>query len=239
MSKYTKFVFASDSHGDEIHQGAADTLIQFCKSWKPDIKIHGGDYIDAKALRKGASIEEKAEHFRSDIDAAREFLYAWKPNVILNGNHDDRIWQAMGSSNGFEAAAAENYVLEIEAIADRLNAPLIPYHVKKGVYDLHGLKFVHGYRATMYPARSHAEVWGNVICGHVHRFDAHSLKHHDGVKAMTAGCMCKHETLGYMDRIPGMLAQQRGFIYGMINNRTGGWQGWNAEEIDGEIIFPF
>lgn len=236
---HVKFVFASDTHGDFVCQKSVDTLIDFCKRWKPDVKIHGGDYIDARALRRGASIEERSERFAADIEEARKLLYAWKPNIILNGNHDTRVWEAMNSSNGFEASAAENYVLEIEAIADRLKAQLLPYHVEKGVYDLHGIKFIHGYRATSYPAKAHGEVYGDCIFGHVHRFDYHSMKFHGGAKAMAAGCMCRHEDMGYMDKMTAHLSHQRGFIYGIVNDKTGNWQAWNAEEIDGEIVFPW
>ncbi len=52
-----RFIFASDLHGDQQDRRAVKALHTATDSFKPHIKIFGGDLIDARPLRRGASAE--------------------------------------------------------------------------------------------------------------------------------------------------------------------------------------
>ena len=44
MSKLTKFIFASDSHGDMADPEALSALYEFTKDFKPDVKVAGDEH---------------------------------------------------------------------------------------------------------------------------------------------------------------------------------------------------
>ena len=92
MSRLTKFIFASDSHGDMADPEALSALYEFTKDFKPDVKVAGGDHYDFRSLRKGVgSDKEGAESLQLDIEAGEDFFAKWKPTVYLWGNHEHRL----------------------------------------------------------------------------------------------------------------------------------------------------
>ena len=58
MSKPVRFVFASDSHGDMADPEALDALWEFCKDYKPEVRVAGGDHFDLRALRRGGGLRK-------------------------------------------------------------------------------------------------------------------------------------------------------------------------------------
>ena len=56
-----RFIFASDLHGDQQDKAAVKALHTATESFKPHLRIFGGDLIDARPLRKGAGPEERSE----------------------------------------------------------------------------------------------------------------------------------------------------------------------------------
>ena len=238
MAKFKKFVFMSDTHGDKVHDAALSECLEFCKDWKPDLKVHGGDFLDLVSLRRGASIDEIMEHVGPDIDAGMECLERFEPNVLTLGNHDQRLWEACSSTNGFVASAAKEYVRSFDSKCESMKIKVKPYTVASNIYHYHGLAFHHGSKSSASPARSHGLIYGNSICGHVHRFDSASLQMFPAANSFTSGCMCKFEQMTYMQRHAAFLAQERGWIFGVVSPRTGSWHGWMAKELDGQIVLP-
>ena len=45
MSKATRFVYAADSHGDMADPEALEALWAFCKDYKPDVRVAGGESV--------------------------------------------------------------------------------------------------------------------------------------------------------------------------------------------------
>ena len=107
MSRLTKFIFASDSHGDMADPEALSALYEFTKDFKPDVKVAGGDHYDFRSLRKGVgSDKEGAESLQLDIEAGEDFFAKWKPSVYLWGNHEHRLdsMQATGKPSSATTA---------------------------------------------------------------------------------------------------------------------------------------
>ena len=90
---WTKFVFATDSHGDMQDDASVAMFFKFMAEWKPAIRVMGGDAFDLRPLRKGASEDEKRESIRADIIAGKKFLKRMQPTHFLRGNHDERLWE--------------------------------------------------------------------------------------------------------------------------------------------------
>ncbi|MEY5012426.1 MAG: hypothetical protein RLY69_141 [Verrucomicrobiota bacterium] len=227
---YKKFIVAADNHGGLVSAEAMRKFLAFADDWKPHHRIHLGDLWDFSPLRRGASPEEKADGISEDYQAGLEFLDAYRPNFLTLGNHDDRIW--MHSTRCADGMLREHCAKLAEASEEEFKKRKIawvPYHVGKFLrMPEGGPKLIHGFRATMYPAKAHFENWGACLHGHVHKPDTYTARHIDGEASFSVGCLANINALSYADRTPAKLAWRNGWLYGMINDRTGAWQAWHV-----------
>jgi len=237
---YKKFLVAADNHGSLVCEQAKKKILDFAKSWKPHYRIHLGDFIDLAPLRRGASSEERADGIADDVMMGMEFLREFKPNYLTIGNHDDRLaLHSTSCSDGMIRERCASLWRDIEDEFKKLKITTCPYHVSKYLMlPEGGPKLIHGFRATMYPARSHYENWGPCIHGHVHKPDVYVGRHVDGQAAFSVGCLADIDQLSYADRTPAKLAWRNGFLYGMINEKTGSWQAWNVIKEGNDWISP-
>lgn len=231
------FLCAADNHGDQADKETLRRFFEFADDWKPAHRIHLGDLFDFRPLRRGAGAEERAERMEADVVAGQAFLEKFRPDTLLLGNHDMRLYEAAESNDGILASYAHRLLEsfqgdgwakqpQIGGLLQKLKVKrVLPYHRKRGVYRLGDIAFLHGYRSTMYPARAHAENYGNCITGHVHKFDLHVPRHIDGGMAMTAPCM-SDLNMRYLDRAVAALAHDNGWIFGVVNERTGKFDAW-------------
>jgi hypothetical protein len=235
---YSRFTFATDLHGDRQDGATVKAFFEIEKQWKPKHRIFGGDLIDLRALRKGASQEEKCESMRSDIDAGRDFLSKWKPTTFLRGNHDERLWDTAASAkDGIVADYAQQGCNDFEALCSRLKINMLPYHKRDGVYRIGHLKMLHGFHCGVYAARQTALIYGSALFGHIHCIDEHSIPGLERRVARAVGCLCSTD-MDYSSRAPNTLRQAHGWAYGVINDRTGDYHVWQAEQIGGTWLLP-
>jgi 3',5'-cyclic AMP phosphodiesterase CpdA len=235
---YTRFTLGTDLHGDKQDGPTVKAFFEFDKVWKPEIKIFGGDLVDLRALRKGASQEEKCESMRADIEAGQAFLSRWKPNYFLRGNHDERLWEsAESASDGIVSDYARRGCQEFEDLCRSLKTKMLPYHKRDGVLKLGHLKILHGFHCGVYAARQTALIYGSALFGHIHAIDEHSIPGLDRRVARAVGCLCDLD-MPYASRTPNTLRQAHGWAYGVINEKTGAYHVWQAEEIEGKWLLP-
>lgn len=214
MAKQKRFVIAFDNHGDMQDDEAVNAFFDFCKDWKPTIRIHGGDAFDLRCLRKGASAEEKQEGIKADVEAGVDFLKRLKPQVLLLGNHDYRLARYM--IDGRDQMLREYCRLTWDGIMDNIgNCQIVPYGKRHGVYQLGNFRVIHGYHSGMYAARQAAALYGNVIMGHVHTPGYYRTPHIDGATGYTSGSLCQLE-MDYNAAHPNTLRQGHGWIYGVV-----------------------
>jgi predicted phosphodiesterase len=236
---YKRFLVCADNHGHLVDADAMIKLMAFADSWKPHYRIHLGDLWDFSPLRKGASPEDRAEGIAMDYLAGMTFLDAFKPNYLTIGNHDDRIWLGMNSGDGILQERCAELVKHSEEQFKKRKITWCSYHVSKYLQMPEGgPKLLHGFRATMYPARSHYENWGSCLVGHVHKPDIYSARHIDGSQAFSLGCMANIDALTYADRHAAKLSWRNGFLYGLINDKTGAWNAWNVTREGDDWISP-
>ena len=115
MSKLTKFIYASDNHGDMADPQALAALFEFTKDFKPDIRIAGGSARHralqaALARRTGATVRTTAEsdgipvHMREAAEIA-----------ILGALADDGVRYSLPQVTGAASVVPESAVLEAAA----------------------------------------------------------------------------------------------------------------------------
>ncbi len=195
-----RFVFASDSHGDQADPEALDALFAFCKDYlRPgDIRIAGGDHFDLRSLRRGVGNDaESAESLRDDIEAGFDFLEKFRPDVYLMGNHEHRLNSIITSTgNAIFRDYCQDTLDAIHRQARRCGAKkILPYNAgEKGVYRLGPVAMIHGYahsvNATAAQGLHYADRGGALIHGHTHNLAQVNLTKEGGGAAFSAGCLC-------------------------------------------------
>ena len=240
MSKYKKFMAVGDNHGWHACPIALKKVKEFKASWKPDYRIHLGDVWDFTPLRSKASQDERAEGIGVDFQDGWAFLNEYQPTHLTLGNHDDRIWMNMEhGADGVLRETCHKLAKECEAEFKKRKIAFVPYHV--GSYlrlNEGGPKLIHGFRSTTYPAKAHHENWGSCLHGHCHTADQYTARHIDGGKSFSVPCLADLKKLTYSDRQPAKLGHRNGFLYGVINSRTGAWQAWQVVKDGTDWISP-
>jgi hypothetical protein len=230
----TRFCFISDTHGDHLDKPVYSIFREWMKSWKPTIRIAGGDHFDFRWLRSRASDNEKAEEIQADITAGLDFIRDYKPTHFMYGNHDDRLNRAKESYIG----AVKGLGIHIQEEIDHAlgSAKVYPYCKRNGVLRLGDVNFIHGFGSGIGSVRRAGLVYGRVVQGHIHSVENIPVERHERGFAMAAGCMCKLD-LGYNAAHLAALRQQHGWCYGLIrpNGKTIVWQ---AHENGGAWILP-
>jgi len=234
---YKKFVFATDVHGDMQDIAANEVLFKFLDIWKPAIRVFGGDLWDFRPLRGKANEDEKRESIREDFEAGIGWLKRFRPHYFLRGNHDERLWELAEKDKGVTSDYAAQGIAQISAIMARMKCQMLPYHKRDGILRIGHLKMLHGFFAGVYSARGHALVYNSCLFGHVHTIDEHSVPGLDRRVARSVGCLCKLD-MDYNARTPSSLRHSHGFAYGIIDDRSGEYNVWQAESINGKWILP-
>ncbi|MBL69775.1 MAG: hypothetical protein CMO74_15245 [Verrucomicrobiales bacterium] len=231
-----RFLFASDLHGDLSSKSAVKALLHATKELKPHLKIFGGDLIDARPLRRNACKEERAEGMRDDWIAGIRFLEEWKPTHALLGNHDKRIYDLAEAETGIESEYAYQGAQELEKAFASIDCLWKPYH-KKSIWKFGDLSFAHGFYAGVNACRQMANVYGSIIFGHIHAIDQYSAPSITRKVAMSSGCLCELD-MKWSAHMPSSLRHSHGFIFGIINEKTGQWSAWQIEEVGGSWHIP-
>jgi len=232
-----KFIICGDSHGDNISVDASKAFIDFLKTWKPKHKIHCGDVFDARPLRRGCSEEEKREVISKDIAAGFEFLDLYRPNFITWGNHDSRIFDLANNGFGMMGEYGKELVLSIDKRIEKYKCKTFEYHKRRGVLQIGKLRVIHGYCCGSQAARESARTYGSVIMGHVHQIQSCSIPGLDNRVGRAIGALCRLD-MDYNKSIMSSLGQAHGFGYGVIDSKTGEYQFWQAESINGRWFLP-
>ena len=238
MARWKTFCFGSDSHGDMVDPKASKAFLKFVKDWQPDVRIAGGDHFDMRPLRRKADEHEKRESLRSDIEAGTLFLKQYEPHHLLLGNHEMRLYYILDKAQGVMLDWAQDAVAEFEKLTRSLKCKVKAYDKYEGVLQIGNLKFVHGFHQGVFAARQAALAYGNVVMGHCHQISQHTIPAWPTPQTgYIAGCLCQLR-MPYNSTQVGTLSHRHGWIFGAINERTGNFKVWTAEEVDGVWLVP-
>jgi hypothetical protein len=237
---YKRFIAVADNHGRLVDKAAVLKLQSFIDSWNPHYRIHLGDLWDFSPLRRGASQEEKADGISEDYQCGLEFLDVFRPNFLTLGNHDDRIWlHSTHCADGILRETCQKLASDSEREFRKRRIEFVPYHVNRFLrMPEGGPKLIHGFRATMYPAKAHFENWGECLHGHVHKPDTYVARFIDGSQSFSVGCLADINLMTYADRTPAKLAWRNGWVGGLINTKTGKWSGFHVVKENGDWLTP-
>lgn len=226
-----------DIHGDQQDGKANEVFFDFAKVWKPKIRICGGDLFDFRPLRKGASEDERHESLKDDFKAGSDWFNRFKPTVFLRGNHDERLWELAETGKGAVGDFAQEGVEKIKRMVDFHKCQMLPYHKMLGVYMLGNKAALHGFHSGINAARQTALIYGDSLFGHVHAVETATIPGLRRRVARSVGCLCLLD-LPYASRTPSTLRQGHGFPYGLLDDRTGETQTFQAEPINGKWMLP-
>jgi hypothetical protein len=236
--KPRRFVIAGDNHGDMIDPEVESKFFDWLADWKPELRIHSGDLFDFRALRNGASQEEKAESMRPDYDAgmsfAKRFFAGGKEGYFLRGNHCERLWELRHKQDGALRDMAEKQCDEIGAHMRKWRVKMLPYDARHGVLRVGKMQVLHGYKSGINATRQHAMIYGNCIHGHDHAQGVAPVESLDGPSlAMGTGCLC-YIDMPYNARQCNKLRHQQGWVYGLLFD-DGTYQAFQAKRINGRF----
>lgn len=262
-----RFVFATDSHGDLVDPTFAPVFRDFCRDFRPDIVIHGGDAFDFRFARRGVSSDDidSTEGLKADLEAGEQTLSTvfsfGSIRIFLPGNHDFRLNRiASRHSQGFVRESAQSLLDRISARLRRLKAKVFEYssNPRRGVFRLGRLLACHGYATGLNCLRKHAETYcggdGVILIGHIHRdgferisattvpdhFEPDRYSH--GAECHSAGTLIdlasNEQGLEYADQRIGSLAWTQSFLAGFVDQSTGEVFVFRVRKVSGEWKVP-
>lgn len=232
-----KFVIASDIHGSHMNVDACNSLYAFVKDFAPQIRVIAGDLWDFAAIRKGASEEERSESMAFDFESGAKFADTYfkggEENHLMLGNHDVRVWDMLDSNDAVRQDLAAKMVKDIEYVAKRNSASLVPYDSREGVLSIGDLKVVHGYHTGASACAAHSRIYGNVVFGHIHSIESFQTPGLKQQEARSIGCLCNLNP-NYANRKTGKLRWANGWAYGWVFE-DGTYQIHQTRAIDGKF----
>lgn len=234
---WTPFVVAGDMHGAQQDPSAMKAFYNFCKLWKPKIRVLNGDLWDMVPLRRGAGADEQRESMLEDFDAGLDILTTFKPNVLLLGNHDVRLWNLRAKGTGIQRDFATTAIAKVEKVTEKLDCTILPYNNRDGIYSIGNLHVMHGFGSGLGMARRMVQAYGSLILGHLHTIDIVSVEGPHRRMGRLAGCLCKLD-LDYANTTLANLRWQHGFAYGVVDTLSGNYFAWQAESVDGRWLMP-
>lgn len=214
--KWKRIVAVGCTHGEFLNQDAAKAVFRFCKTFKPEIRVHLGDAYDTRAFRSGAKgTQDETAPMADDIGLGGRFLYEFKPTHFAEGNHDYRPRQLMNHHNTIISEAAA-------AVHQRMMEPLVrmktlwkPWSIWHA-HEIGGFKFWHGVLYGENYLRDTANRWGNCVVAHAHRAGYSKAIRTDCGGAFGVGTLATIEAMGYAEHRASTLAWSHGIVWGEV-----------------------
>lgn len=213
---WKRIVAVGCTHGEFINQSAASAVIKFCDSFKPKIRVHLGDAFDTRAFRSGAKgTTDEAAPMADDIGLAHRFLYAFKPTVFTEGNHDFRPRALMEHHNTIIAEAARGVHERMMLPLREMKTQWFPWSIFSA-YEIGGFKFWHGVLYGENYLRDTANRWGSSVVAHAHRAGVAKGVRSDGATCYGVGTLGDIEAFGYAQHRASTLAWSHGMVWGEV-----------------------
>jgi hypothetical protein len=224
-------------HGDQVDPDALAAFLKFNKLWRPDLRVINGDLWNMVPLRRGASADEQRESMQEDFNKGLQILEEFKPNTLLLGNHDVRLWNLAQKGTGIQRDFANQNLAVARRVCQKLGCNVLPYTNREGKLAIGKLNVMHGFGAGLNMARRMVQAYGSLVLGHLHTIDIVSVEGDHRRMGRISGCLCKLD-LEYASTQLANLRWQHGWAYGVYDPLSGNYFVWQAEEVDGQWIVP-
>jgi len=213
--KWKKFFACGCSHGHLADRASLKTILDFKNKWNPDTTIHLGDFVDFAALRGGADgTSDEGVDIQGDFDAGISFLNDLQPNIVFNGNHEDRIYRLLNSNRAKVKYLASKVISDLEVSIEGMGAKHVLYDINSGWVKLGDTKFGHGYMFNMTAIRDHAETFGKCVIAHLHRVGQEPGRRIDAPVGYCVGTLADITKMTYAKTQRAKLAWSQGFAWG-------------------------
>ena len=222
---WKRFLAVGCSHGNHIDPVAAAAVVKFRDSWKPQTVVHLGDFVDVAALRGGAAgSQDESEPIGPDIEAGCKFLQQLRPTIVLNGNHEIRIWKLQSHKNAIVSDCAMSIVSRLQKQMKALRADYEEKWSIRSFRMLGNFKLMHGYVFNENSCRDQAEAEGNIIFAHTHRPGMAKGRRCDNVTGYSVGTLANIGNMDYANARRATHAWAGGFVWGeYCDDRTVVW----------------
>lgn len=218
---FKRFLAVGCNHAQMADPVALESVLSFKQSWNPDTTIHLGDFCDFAALRGGAGgSKDESASLSDDLTAGTDFLEKLEPNVIFDGNHEERIYRLLDHPNAKVAYCARQLMGELNDLATKLHARRVEYDIDKGWLQFGDTLFGHGYMYNQAAIRDHAETFGKCVIAHLHRVGAERGRHRSNPTAYCVGYLGDKEKFGYAKTNRSRLAWSQGFAWGEYDDKS-------------------
>jgi len=217
---WKRFLAIGCSHGHLADPKALKTVLDFQERWKPHTSIHLGDYVDTAAFRTGAKgTKDETVSLESDLHAGVEFLKLYQPSIVLNGNHDIRLWGAQKAANAIVAECARRLVEDIKNALPKNCQFVETYDIRKSYVTLGDTKFLHGFMYSENAVRDHAEQFGKCVIAHLHKVVSVPGRRNDRARGYCVGYLGDEDKFGYALNRRATSQWSQGFAYGEYSDR--------------------
>jgi hypothetical protein len=227
MSKITKFVWASDNHGELGCPDALSALYAYCDDFKPDLRLGGGDHYDCAPLRKGAMNEmEGVRSIKDDLTAGHEFMRRFRPTHLLWGNHEYRLEKlARSHSSSVVRDFCSDTFSEMNRVARKCGAKVIlPYRRDKPL-RIGPITCHHGIGSDLTKmGMFYGTEGGLFLCGHGHTGQQVNLPKFGRGAAYMSPALAQLDLLDYSENTLSAAKHNNGFIAGWFKDKE--WKAW-------------
>lgn len=169
-SHWKRLMSLGCTHGHLGDPELLDSAIEFKELWKPHSTVHHGDAWDTAPFRSGAhGTPDEGVSIASDHGAGLDFIGRLRPDWLLNGNHDIRLWKNANHHNAIIADCAQGLIADIRKLVKSIRCKHIEsYDIRKSFIQISDLTLFHGWMYGEQALRDHAEHFGRSIMAHLH-----------------------------------------------------------------------
>lgn len=211
---WKSFAALGCSHGRLINEPALASALARIEDFKPDVRLHLGDGLNSGAFY---SKKPEPEELEFDIQCLHTLIERYHPNYYINGNHCDRYWRGLYSTDPIRKFASEMVVERVSKFLRQNHTRHHSYYrIDKPGIRLGNLWFMHGFMYGMNAPRQHAEMFGNVVFAHLHTIALACARDHDHSIAACTGWLGdpQHEGVSYAKSSPQLMGWRNAITLG-------------------------
>lgn len=218
--QWRKFVAIGCSHGHLADRDALKAVLKFTAAYKPAVRIHLGDFTDQGAFRGGAKgTNDETASIKDDLTAGLTFLREFRPTHLINGNHEDRLWNLAEHYNEIIARAASSVITEICDLARKLKAQhLTEYDINSSWFTLGDTKVMHGWMYGQHALMEHAEHFGKTMMAHLHIAGMYPGRRADHPSAWCCGTLADIPAMKYAKNRRATSRWSHGILHGEFSD---------------------
>jgi hypothetical protein len=198
-----------------IDPNAAEAVLRFKQIYKPNTTVHLGDFVDTAAFRAGAKgSEDESRDIAPDFEAGLTFLKKLRPQIIMCGNHEARLYRLQKHHNAIIRELSGDLIERIRTTAAICKAEIVEDWSIRAYRTIGNYKLMHGYMYGENACRDHAEAHGNIIFAHTHRAGMAKGRRDDNPTGYCVGTLSNIPNMDYAAARRSTLSWAGGFVWG-------------------------